>query len=53
MTLLEDWLKTLQLYELDLKLMETAFTSNFYKLILCLIYLLNIFFFRTQCILKS
>ncbi|MHA1377846.1 MAG: ribonuclease III domain-containing protein [Candidatus Helarchaeota archaeon] len=31
MTLLKDWLKNLQVYDIDLKLMETAFTHGSYK----------------------
>lgn len=31
MTMLEDWLKTLQIYDIDLRLMETAFTHGSYK----------------------
>jgi len=29
--MLEDWLKTLQIYDIDFKLMETAFTHGSYK----------------------
>ena len=31
MTILEDWLTELQLHDIDLKLMETAFTHGSYK----------------------